>query len=235
MKADEHRVGASGGLVDDGWGGTFVNPFATRYVASARVAARDPSGEPRDLEALADRLAERGGSGALVGPHGAGKSTLLRQLAGVLARRSIPVHVIRVRRGADTVDVLRGVRSVGRGGVACVDGWEVLGGAGRLAVRVAAWLGGVGIVVTAHRPGWPATFVECRTTVSLLGAIVKTLPGHGTWFGDVIDADDLAACFSAGAGDLRLSLDLLYDLFEHRGRHVETGLGRRGPAPTDRI
>lgn len=194
------------------------NPFATRYVASARVVARDDSGRPRDLAGLADRLARNGGRGAIVGPHGAGKSTLLRQLARFLEARATPVRVLRARGPIDLPEVVAGVRSIPRAGIACIDGWETLGRPGRLAVRAAAWGAGVGVVVTAHRPGWPATLVECRTSLALLRAIVASLPGRDEWFGPVIDDGDLALCFAAGAGDVRRALDLLYDRFERCGR-----------------
>lgn len=223
MAVEPGRGGAAGGRSEDVWPGACGNPFATRYVGSARVRARDAAGRPRDLEALADRLAARGGSGALVGAHGTGKSTLLRQLAAVLARRAIAVCVLRVRRPADTAAVLRGIRSVGRGGVACIDGFEVLGAVGRVAVRMAGRLGGVGVVVTAHRPGWPATLLECRASDAILRAIVENLPGRDDWFGSVIGDDDLAECFAAGAGNVRESLDLLYDRFERRRRRAGSG------------
>lgn len=230
MTPEDRGAGGPAGRITDGWPGTCGNPFATRYVASARVLARDMAGRPHDLEALADRLALQGGSGALVGPHGAGKSTLLRQLARVLARRSPHVIVLRVRRWSDLVDTLRGVRSIVPGGVVCIDGWEVLGAPGRAAVRVAAWRRGIGVVVTAHRHGWPATLLECRTSEAILRAIVRTLPGRDAWFGRVIGDDDLSECFAAGAGNMRNSLDLLYDRFERRGRTVRVVVPAGGPA-----
>ena len=202
--------------LEDDPAGLSRNPFATRYVASARLAALDESGRPRDIGGIADRVVGRGRPNAIVGGHGSGKSTLLWQLADALEDRAIVVTRSRVRRRADLVRVVAGIRATPRGGIVCIDGWEVLGAAGRLLTGLVASVNSVGLLVTAHRRGHPRTLVECRTSPALLRALVASLPGRDRWFGVVVDDRDLEECFRDSSGDVRRAFDLLYDRFERR-------------------
>lgn len=202
--------------LEDDPAGLSRNPFATRYVASARLAALDESGRPRDIGGIADHVVGRGRRSAIVGGHGSGKSTLLWQLADALEDRAIVVTRSRVRRRADLVRVVAGIRATPRGGIVCIDGWEVLGAAGRLLTGLVASVNSVGLLVTAHRRGHPRTLVECRTSPALLHALVASLPGRERWFGVVVDGRDLEECFRDSSGDVRRAFDLLYDRFERR-------------------
>lgn len=193
------------------------NPFATRYVASARLLPRDDHGGIRDLRAIVSRLESFGGSGAIVGPHGTGKSTLLSHLGDCIAATSRSVACVRLRCRRDTAAVVRAVVSTVPGGLVCIDSWELLGGPGRFLVRGLATIRGVDLLVTAHRAGGLPTVVTCRGTRAVLGALVADLPDHDRWFGATIRPADLDAAFAAADGDIREALDLLYDRFE-RGR-----------------
>jgi len=190
------------------------NPFATRYVASARLVPRDSRGRVLDLSAIVDRLGAIGGSGAIEGPHGTGKSTLLFHLSEVIATESRPVVRIRMRSRGDVLGVLRSMRQTPRGGLACIDSWELLGTVGRSMVRCMARGLGIGLIVTSHGPTDFPTLVSCRGSRALLESLVGQLPGHGEWFGTTIIPADLDAAIVEAGEDLRKAFDLLYDRFE---------------------
>ena len=195
-----------------------TNPFATRYVASARLRPLDEHGGILDLPALVARLEAIGGSGAIIGPHGTGKSTLLSHLGEAIAAGGRPVARGRLRSRGDGPAALGAVLTTSRGGLLCLDSWEFLGFAGRAVVRGLARARGVGLLVTSHRPAGLPTLIDCRGTRALLGALVGELPGHDSWFGTTIVAADLDAAFVAADGDVRQALDRLYDRFERAQR-----------------
>ncbi len=190
------------------------NPFATRYVASARLMPRDSRGMILDLPSLVTRLADIGGSGAIEGPHGTGKSTLLFHLSQSVASQSRPVVRARLRSRRDGLAVLRSLRSTPRGGLACIDSWELLGTAGRTLARWMARGLGIGLLVTSHGPTALPTLVSCRGSRELLDVLVRQLPDHAEWFGTTILPADLDAAIVEGGGDLRKAFDALYDRFE---------------------
>ena len=200
------------------------NPFATRYVASARLVPRDTRGVVIDLPALVARLGAIGGSGAIEGPHGTGKSTLLFHLSESVSAQSRPVVRTRLRRRRDVVGVVQSIRCAPRGGLVCIDSWELLGSAGRTLVRCVARSLGVGLLVTSHGPTTLPTLVSCRGSLPLLEALVGQLPDHDEWFGTTIVPGDLKAAIADGGGDLRKAFDRLYDRFEqNRGGAGVTG------------
>lgn len=190
------------------------NPFATRYVASARLMPRDSRGVILDLPSLVTRLADIGGSGAIEGPHGTGKSTILFHLSQSVAFQSRPVVRARLRRRRDGLSVLRSIWCTPRGGLACIDSWELLGTVGRTMARWMAKGLGIGLLVTSHGPTALPTLVSCRGSRELLEALVRQLPDHGEWFGTTIAPADLDAAIVEGGGDLRKAFDALYDRFE---------------------
>lgn len=110
--------------------------------------------------------------------------------------------------------VLLAIRRTPRGGLACIDSWELLGPAGQTMVRWMARGLGVGLLVTSHGPTALPTLVTCRGTRALLEALVVQLPDHGEWFGTTIAPVDLDEAVVAGGEDLRKAFDLLYDRFE---------------------
>lgn len=190
------------------------NPFATRYVASARLMPRDADGAILDLAALVVRLGVNGGSGAVVGDHGTGKSTLVSHLADAVAAVGRPVVRTRLSSRCDTIVVIGSICNAPRGALVCIDSWELLGPAGRVVARWLAGRFGVGLLVTAHRATRIPTLVHCRGSRRLLGALVSQLPGHDEWFGTTIVSDDLDAAEATAGGDIRRAFDLLYDRFE---------------------
>ena len=190
------------------------NPFATRYIASARLLPRDEQGGILNLASLVARLDALGGSGAIVGPHGTGKSTVLSHLGDFIAAGKRPVGRVRLRSRRDIPTAVRSVRDASRGGLVCIDSWELLGFASRAVVRGLATARGVGLLVTSHGPAGLPTLVSCRGTRALLGALVGELPDHDQWFGTTIVAADLEAAIDAVNGDVRQALDRLYDRFE---------------------
>jgi len=190
------------------------NPFATRYVASARLTPRDADGVILDLAALVVRLGANAGSGAIVGAHGTGKSTLLSHLADAVAAGRRPVWRTRMSHRGDTIAVIDSIRNAPRGALVCIDSWELLGPAGRIVARWLAGRVGVGLLVTAHRETGIPTLFRCRGSRHLLGALVSQLPGYDEWFGTTIVPDDLDAAEAEAGGDMRRAFDLLYDRFE---------------------
>jgi hypothetical protein len=97
---------------------------------------------------------------------------------------------------------------------ACLDGWEQIGGASRLGVRLLARLRGCLLLVTSHRPTGLPLELPTASSLQLLEAIVTALPDHG----GLIEPADLAEAFARHRGNLRESLADLYDRFESRAR-----------------
>ena len=203
----------------------IANPFATRYVASARLLPRDEHGHRLDLPTLLLRLADLGGSAAIIGPHGTGKTTLLGHLARVAEEGGRLVHRARARHRTDSVWIGRDISRLQPGCLACLDSWEALGPLGGMVVLALARGRGVALLVTSHRRGVLPTLVTTRGSAALLAALMADLPDFEAWFGRDVHAADVAAAVSP-EGDLRLAFDRLYDLYEGRTR----GLLRRNRA-----
>lgn len=189
------------------------NPFATRHTRPGRLVPRDAGGTPLDLAALLTR-ARSLGSAAIEGPHGVGKTNLLTTLAGLLDESDLLAGLVRPRAMRDGAAVLRAVLRARPGTTLCIDSWDTIGAAWAVAVRAAAWLCRVGLIVTSHRATGMPTVARCGTTPALLARLVSELPGHG----GRIDACDVEQAFAAHGGDIREALYDLYDRFERRVR-----------------
>jgi len=190
-----------------------TNPFATRHTRPGRLPPLDEAGRPRNLGGLlaaADRLP----AAAIVGPHGTGKSTLLVALERMLAASGRSAGLFRVRRRRDGLLVLPAVWRAAAGSTLCIDSWERLGRLERGAARLVAGIRGCRLLVTSHRTGWPPTLVDTSGSLAVLTAVVGRLPDHG----GLLTHEDLAVAFLRHAGNIRDSLDELYDRFEHRLR-----------------
>lgn len=190
------------------------NPFATRHTRPGRLSPRDAFGEPFALAELLERLAAGGGSGALEGPHGSGKTTLLVALAEVLRAEGRLGGLVRLRTPRDAGEALRLVARAQPRTTVCIDSWERMGPIAGVVTRWTARRRGCGLLVTSHRRTGLPVIVECRTSISLLSALVAALPDHG----GVIAEADVVAAHAAHGGNLREALLGLYDLFESRVR-----------------
>lgn len=188
------------------------NPFATRHTQPGTVAPLDAEGQPIALSSLLSSLRANACRGAIVGPHGSGKTNLLVHLAAALAAHDGSLGPLRARSGRDAVGILRSILTAAAGTVVCIDSWEQLGLATRLAVRAAAAWRRCGLLVTSHAPTMFPTLVECRTSPEILAAIVASLPDAGSSITQV-DVDDT---FARHGGNLRDALAELYDRFESR-------------------
>lgn len=188
------------------------NPFATRHTQPGTVAPLDPDGRPIDLADLLSRLREHDGCGAIVGPHGSGKTNLLVHLATALADHGGSLGPLRARSGCDEFGIVRAILTATTGTVVCIDSWEQLRLATRLAARAAVAWRRCGLLVTSHAPTALPTLVECRTSPNILAAIVAALPDTG----GSITRLDIAEAFARHAGNLRDALADLYDRFESR-------------------
>ena len=192
------------------------NPFSTRHTRPGSLPPLDAAGRLLDIEGLLARaLATRGA--AIVGRHGSGKSNLLHHLALAAAAAGGRVERVRLRSWRDVPRAWGAVLRVGRGGIACIDSWECAGPVDRIVLVVLARAAGVCLVVTAHRPTvLLPTLVRCKTTSSLLEALVARLVAPPRWGAVPIDAADVDAAFAGHDGDLREALYELYDRFESR-------------------
>jgi len=180
------------------------NPFASHRVEGLAFRAANFS-----LAELASRVADLGGSVAIVGPEGSGKTTLLRQLAQFLLGERVEVDI-----PGGCPDPWRTARAqlprpVHRDHVVLVDGAEQLGPVAwrrfRLATRPARHL-----VATLHRPGRLPSLIECRTDHDLLRDLVSELaPADATSL-------DLAHLFQRHDGNIRLCFRELYDVYAGR-------------------
>ncbi|MFM8954069.1 MAG: hypothetical protein ACKOOF_13575 [Planctomycetaceae bacterium] len=188
------------------------NPFATRHTQPGAVLPLDAEGRPLDLRSLVSRLRANGSHGAIIGGHGSGKTNLLVNLAAVLADDGGSVGPLRGRSLRDSPGILRSILTAATGAVVCIDSWEQLGLATRLAVRTAVAWRRCGLLVTSHRHTSLPTLVECPTSPEVLAAIVALLPDSG---GGMSQAD-VADAFTRHAGNLRDALADLYDRFESR-------------------
>lgn len=195
------------------------NPFCTRHVRPGRLPALDAAGREVDLSRVLARLAEIGGSAAIVGPHGSGKTTLLSHLARMLEAKGRCAAQVRIRRIGDAMALLAAMIRGPRGGVICVDGWERLGPIWTYVIRWCAVVSRTRLIVTAHNAGLLPTLWECRPTPAVLGAIVSRLPRADTGMPPIVETD-VQQAFHDASGDVREALFLLYDTFEVRARAV---------------
>lgn len=196
------------------------NPFSTRFTRPGCITPLDRRGRRIDIDAILERLRRVGGTAAIVGPHGSGKSTLLAYLADTLERRGQRVERVRLHSWRDAFTVWAAIRRAPVRGIVCIDSWECLGAAARSMLHTAARLSGRGLLVTVHRRGGMPQLVECVTTVGLLRAIVRTLPGYEGWHGTWIREADVESAFAMHGGNLRESLYELYDRFEACARRA---------------
>lgn len=203
------------------------NPFATRYTRPGCVLPLDASGRPVDVPSLVHRLQERAWRGAIIGPHGSGKTNLLSHVAAALADRPGSRGPLRARSGRDALAILRSVLDAPPGVVVCIDSWEQLGVATRLALRAATAWRRCGLLVTSHMPVALPTLVACHASREVLAAIVTRLPDAGGGIASS-DIDDL---FTRHAGNIRDALAELYDRFEAR-RHEAPQQPSATPRPS---
>ena len=196
----------------------MVNPFSTRHTRPGCIVPLDGDGAPLDVGTLLERLRDVGGTGAIVGPHGSGKSGLLLHLAETLEARGTRVRRVRLRTSRDAWQAVGAIRSAGRSGTVCLDGWECLAAPVRGLLRLLSWAAGCGLIVTAHRRGRLPVLATCRTSVALLDSIVGRLPGKAVWYGTLIRPEDVRSAYERRRGDVREALYELYDVFERRSR-----------------
>jgi energy-coupling factor transporter ATP-binding protein EcfA2 len=190
-----------------------TNPFATRHTRPGVLPPLDGWGSPRDIDAFVASVCHHGAT-AIVGPHGTGKSTLLAAVAASLSNEGRLAGVVRLRRRRESLWVILAVVRTLPGSTLCVDGWERMGWGIAWVVRRLAKFRGCGLVVTSHgATGMPAA-VHTAGTLPLLAAIVGHLPTHR----GLVNQADLAEAFALHRGNLRDSLNELYDRFEQRSR-----------------
>ena len=202
-----------------------TNPFTTRFTRPGRIEPLDVTGSPIDVDALLDRLRGLCGTAAIVGPHGSGKSTLLTHLAAALERRGERVRRARLHSRWDVPKAWTAIRDSAAGDTVCIDSWECLGVTARSVLRLAARVSGCGLLVTSHRGTGLPELIRCGTSVSLLRSIVRSLPGHACWHGQLIHDTDIEAAFALHGGNLRESLYELYDRFEACASRIRAGVG----------
>ncbi|NBW96683.1 MAG: hypothetical protein EBR28_08110 [Planctomycetia bacterium] len=200
-------------------GATAGNPFSTRHVRPGCLPPLDAAGRPIAVGDLCMRLAQLGGSAALVGPHGSGKTTLLWKICAALEADGVRVSRVRIRDLGDILTLAAVIWRRAGGGTVCVDSWERVGRPLGWFLRAAARIVGTRLVITAHRAGSLPTLWECSTSTPLLEAIVARLPG--TDAGPTkVRPDDVVAAFRRSGGNIREALYVLYDVVEERLRRT---------------
>lgn len=149
------------------------NPFRVECIHA--LGFRFPTGD--DIDALLDRIAARGGRGAIVGPHGSGKTTLLIELGERLRGDGWRVRELRIGAGrhalssAERVALTEGVGSRdavlfdGAGHLWTWEWWSL-----RAALRDAGRF-----VVAVHRAGRLPTVLRTRVSFALVRDLVDEL------------------------------------------------------------
>ena len=177
------------------------NPF--RSACIERVHYRFP--ENLSWRHLIQHLQQLGNRAALVGPEGSGKTTLLEELHERIWDLGYRGRLLRAQPGllshihAQPITKIEFLFLDSAERLTWIE-WQQF----KWAVRGAA-----GLVITAHRPGWLPTLLECRTTPELFEQIVSELIG-----GDLRDFTPatLRELFVAHRGNIRAALRGLYDL-----------------------
>ena len=198
------------------------NPFSTRFVRPGAIPYLFPVSD--SIEQLADRLTERRGRAAILGPHGSGKSTLLATLLPQLAARGWNPHQIALHDGLHWMprgwtSTLSASAQLSPGSapqprqprpLLVIDGYEQLNWLSRALVRIRCRVSGWGMLVTAHGPVSLPTIFETQTSSEVTLAICARLaPDVG-----VLTARDCDEAWAASRGNVREALFDLYDRYE---------------------
>lgn len=190
------------------------NPFSTRRVRPGAVpflfAGEQSTGR------LIERLKENGWWGQIVGPHGAGKSALLATLVPVIEQAGRHTLLVELHDGQRRLPggLLR-TDCPAEPTVLIVDGYEQLGRLSRFRLKRFCRRGGLGLLVTSHRPVGLPDLYRLTADLELLQRLVEQIqrdyPVHVT-------ADEVAERFVENGGNVREVLFALYDLYENRRR-----------------
>lgn len=185
------------------------NPFN-----SWRIESLDYRFATGSWDTLLRRLFERGGRGAIVGPHGTGKTTLMEQLADRLTRLGLVVRHVRLESD-DRGRCRRQLRDMARGAgpkdALLLDGAGLIGGAPWWRFRLAARRASV-VVVTGHREGRLPLLCRTGATPELLHGLIDQLLGPGHPVTPARCRQLLAHC----GGNVRRVFGLLYDRWSVR-------------------
>ncbi len=195
------------------------NPFSTCLIRPGAIAwiGNGDCGEGasnRFLDRLLERFDRLGRVVAIVGPHGSGKSTLLTHLADRIRSRGSRVERVQIRERWDIWRCCRAILTAGEATV-LVDGWECLGGPGRL-LRWLARMVGARLIVTQHQVDRTAVLHRCRPTPRLFRRVVEQLLGGQAGAGMQTDHDTLREVYDRHHGNIREALFELYDWHERR-------------------
>lgn len=192
--------------------GKVENPFSARFVRPGAIPYIFPEGHsPETVFAL---FCDHRRNGAVVGPHGVGKSALLAALREYLAEKNEPFLHMELHNGQ------RSLRPEDRSrmeslweGTVLMDGYEQLHSWSRYQVRRLCKRRKLGLLVTAHSAVELPVIFTPEPSCDLAWRIVEYLLQKGE---PLIAREDVDACFSRHAGNLREMLFELYDLYEIR-------------------
>jgi hypothetical protein len=205
-------------------------PYFSRS-SGAAVQSGDERVVPLHTDAIVEALQASGWRGAIVGPHGSGKSTLLATLVPAIEQMGICVRQTMLRDGQRNLPAViwreiykRAADDSAASKKTCrvpqcllvVDGYEQLGWWARRRLSAHCRRNHCGLLVTAHDDskvgGIGILFRTGADLATVQHLVDHVLPPHG----GVIHSGDVAAAFSAHAGNVRETLFALYDLFEQR-------------------
>ncbi len=184
------------------------NPFASHRLHAVRYRLPGLS-----WDELLARLAGLGHRAAIVGGEGRGKTALLEALSPRLREHGFILRTATLsrERTALPADEERCLTAgLGAADLVVVDG---AGHLGRLAWRrlVKRTAGAGGLLVTAHRPGFLPTLVDCLSSPELLAEIVAELLAGAPAGLDAAALPAATELFARHRGNLREALRELYD------------------------
>jgi hypothetical protein len=194
------------------------NPFCTRLIRPGALPYLFPGG--LTAQKLVERLAAGGGWGQIVGPHGSGKTSLLESLVPQLQAAGRPAVRFALRDGqrslpkgwqSDVRQHLQGATSP----VVLVDGYEQLGLAARLWLRLYCRWHKLGLIVTSHQSVGLPELMRCEPSLELAQAIVERLQAA---YPQYVTPADVQRCFAQHEGNLREMLFALYDVYDRAAR-----------------
>jgi hypothetical protein len=186
------------------------NPFSASFLEPGRI--KFVFGDLSSIDTLAERLANQGGLGQIIGPHGSGKSTLLVQLFETLRDHTV-CRQTRLRSESDSPLVSHQLGQLGAKSQLFIDGFEQAKPKIRRRWIEQAKLQRVGLVVTSHQDVGLPLLYQTRPSLDLFRKVVQQFVAPIR-----LDLEETATeqAFIKALGDCREALFHLYDLVEKR-------------------
>jgi hypothetical protein len=190
-----------------------VNPFSTCCVRPGSLEFQFP--DELHPQRLVERLAGQRWWGQIVGVHGVGKSTLLHTWVPLLvgAGRAVSWWTLQGGQRRLPAELWGDSRLWHDTTLVVVDGYEQLSWFARRRLIARCRRTKAGLLITTHRDAGLPTLVTLScpldTVQRLVAQLLHTHP-------NVINPDEVAACYHAHRGNVREVFFALYDRYEQR-------------------